>query len=679
MRLLLGALMALALGSVCAAPARANPIQLENSLPGTTAWELPGSTPTNLTNQSTRIDGYTSESSVAPGDVLHLHVSTTPAAGYRIEVYRLGWYQGTGGRLITCLPSCAGSEPGAQQPVPAPDPTTGSLDAGWPVTDTVAVGAGWTSGYYIAKLILTSGPYAGQASYTPFIVRAAPGTTSAILVQAAVNTWAAYNPWGGKSLYTFNSTSSKVPSSGTNAAAQVSFNRPGLGSGGQGPLPWEYNLVRFLEKNGYDVSYQADTDTDQSPGSLLGHRLDIAAGHDEYWTKSMRDAWDTARNAGVNLAFMGANDGYWQARYADSTDRTLVEYRSAKLDPDPIAAEKTVEFRALNPPRPECLLEGEQDLVGLSITAPHPNYGVVPSALSNPWFAGTGFTGSSTITGVVGYEWDTAGQPGCPTVQRLFTWTGTNTYGNPSRADASTYTAPSGARVFSGGSLQFSWGLDNFGHATPASPQLQAFAANMLDDLAGPVRPPVAGPGPFSLRSPAASAVLWSPRPILRWTMSTEPGAGPLSYRVSVDRRVVATTTQTSFTLPRALSDGRHVWTVVAVDRRGQTHVGGTRSFTVSTVRLVKRARARNLQRGFSLLVYCEHRCSARVSIRVGRTGPVLSLLRHSIGPGAVRLSLPMTRTFRSRLAPLRAAQLVISVRTRSGRTSRSVRLVARW
>jgi len=158
---------------------------------------------------------------VQPGDVLHLHVSTTPAANYRIELYRLGWYRGTGGRLIACLPLCGASEPGTQQPVPAPDPTTGYLDAAWPTTDTITGGSNWTSGYYVAKLILTSGPAAGGGSYIAFIVRAAPGSASAILVQAAVNTWQAYNSWGGKSLYAFNSSSSIVPSSLTNAASQV--------------------------------------------------------------------------------------------------------------------------------------------------------------------------------------------------------------------------------------------------------------------------------------------------------------------------------------------------------------------------------------------------------------------------------------------------------------------------
>ena len=198
---------------------------------------------------------------------------------------------------------------------------------------------------------------------------------------------------------------------------------------------------------------------------------------------AVRDAFDAAQKSGTNFVIAGANVGYWQIRY--STDyRGIYEYRTAAADPNPSPATKTVQFRQLNPPRPECLLEGEMDKNGLSLTPPKPNYAVAPGAITNSWFTGTGFTQSSTLNGLVGYEWDTAGQSGCPAVQKLFTWTGTNVYGQPSVADASTFMTPSGARVFAAGTLQFSWGLDGFLHS-PAyvSPILQAFTQNMLNDL----------------------------------------------------------------------------------------------------------------------------------------------------------------------------------------------------
>jgi len=66
--------------------------------------------------------------------------------------------------------------------------------------------------------------------------------------------------------------------------------------------------------------------------------------------------------------------------------------------------------------------------------------------------------------------------------------------GPPGPADAVRYTALSGARVFSAGSLQFVWGLENYGtevygHTAPADPRLQRFALNMFDDLTRPAPP----------------------------------------------------------------------------------------------------------------------------------------------------------------------------------------------
>src|SRR5438093_1870504 len=307
---------------------------------------------TRNTASGRSIEGYSSEVSVLPGEAVHLHVSTSPAQSYRIVLYRIGWQDSGDPLPLACTPSCTGSASGADQPVPAPDPSTGKLDAGWPVTDTFQVPSSWTSGYYVAKLLLTSGPEAGKGRLVPFIVRAPPGRKSAILVQSSVNTWQAYNNWGGKSLYASRSTDGV-------AANRVSFNRPyaiPYTGGGQSPFDWEIHLARFLESEGYDVSYTTDVDVHRDPSTLLGHRLVISNGHDEYWSKEQRDGFEAARGAGVNLGFFGADQGVWQVRYEDA-ERTVVGYKSPN-DPENDPARKTVQFRQLTPPRPECELEG---------------------------------------------------------------------------------------------------------------------------------------------------------------------------------------------------------------------------------------------------------------------------------------------------------------------------------
>ncbi len=455
----------------------ANAVQVENGLPGTGGWRRPRA-------PGRSIEGYASEVSVLPSQRLRLHVSTVPAARYRVEVFRLGWYEGEGGRLIACLPACDGDEAGTARAVPAFDPRSGYLAAGWPASDTLTIGPDWVSGYYVADLVLTSGPDAGKADWVPFIVRERPSRRSAILVQAAVNTWQAYNRWGGMSLY-----ENAEGASCKGVCTHVSFDRP---YDQNSPNLWEYELplVHFLEERGYDVSYTTDVDTDRDAAELLRHRLVVAAGHDEYWTHTMRDAFEGARALGTNLAFTGANTGYWQMRYGNNR-RTIVEYRRAKLDPEPDPALKTIRFRSLTPPRPECELEGVQytrtEGEGESIGGPF-DYSVNDTALIDPWFAGTDFVATSTLPRLVGYEWDQV-TPGCatPPVTVLFHYQGLP------GADAVRYTAPFGARVFSAGTLDFSHALDDYEHHSGipslADTRLERFMANALADLTRPAVP----------------------------------------------------------------------------------------------------------------------------------------------------------------------------------------------
>ena len=462
--------LALAVSGPSAGP-RFGAVQAENALPGSGGWRT-APAPAHA------IEGYASEVSVAPGGTLHLHVSTAPAARYRVEIYRLGWYGGSGGRLEACLPSCEGDQAGAPQPV-APPAADGHLDAGWPVTDAIPVPATWVSGYYLAVLRLSS----GCAGWIPFVVRAPVSRRSAILVQAAVNTWQAYNRWGGTSLY-----KDAAGTSCKGVCTRVSFDRP-YDPTTQNLWSFELPLVRFLEQSGYDVSYVTDVDVDRDPGELLRHRLVVTGGHDEYWTKAMRDGFDRARALGTNLAFMGANTGYWQMRYADAR-RTIVEYRLRRLDPEPTLALKTVRFRDLVPPRPECELEGvqyvrsEAESIGGQL-----DYAVAPGALGDPWLSGTGFTDSGVLPGLVGYEWD-AVDPGCrtPPLTVLFHYVGP-----PAPADAVRFTARSGAQIFSAGSLGFARGLDEFrahpGVAATGDPRLEAFVRNAFADLLRPAQP----------------------------------------------------------------------------------------------------------------------------------------------------------------------------------------------
>ena len=308
-----------------ATSAGSNHIQVENAKPGDTRWRLAVDPATRAAPSA--IDGYAGEVSVAPGARLHLHVRSSDR--YRVEIDRLGWYGGSGGRLIACLPSCSTDRRPLPQPDPAaPDPQTGIVRAGWTVTDTFTVPADAVSGYYMAEMVLTSGPNAGKARWYLFVVLP-HDTPPRLLVEVPVNTWQAYNGWGGKSLYGFNSN-------GGSAAVKVSFDRP-LRGDNHPVLEWELQVVRFLERNGYDAGYVTDVDVSRDPALLRETPAGVAEsqtavmgiGHGEYWTKAIRDAFEAARDAGRSLVFMGADMGTWQVRYEDHY-RTLVEYRSVQ-------------------------------------------------------------------------------------------------------------------------------------------------------------------------------------------------------------------------------------------------------------------------------------------------------------------------------------------------------------
>jgi hypothetical protein len=459
-----------------------NPIVQENSRGGVGGWAESVSDPPT-------VEGYASEQSVLPGETVHFHVSSDPAGSYAIEIYRLGWYGGLGARLVGSLEGLAETQQLGSSP-------TG---AAWPTTSELRIPADWVSGYYLARF---TGANGGRAA-TMFVVRAPPARAAPILVQVPVNTWQAYNAWGGKSLYNDNS-------SGGQRADRVSFERPFAPSSLQ-PFEWELHLVRFLEREGYDVAYQTDIDTHRDPESLLKHRLVVVAGHGEYWTGPMRDAFERARDAGTNLAFLGANVGYWQVRY-ENDERTLVGYKSP-ADPVDDPALRTVLFRVLD--RPECQLLGVMHQGGLaSGEAPSLDYTAVVPA-DDPWFSATGLKPGTIVPGVVGPEWDTLPTlppAGCakPTLEVLFEYKGP-----PIGADSVRYVAESGARVFSAGSLRFAWGLDAFTpptqrQATTPIPALQQFVRNVLADLMRPAPPASmtatpAGEGAFRLHVTGSS------------------------------------------------------------------------------------------------------------------------------------------------------------------------------
>jgi hypothetical protein len=303
-----------------------------------------------------------------------------------------------------------------------------------------------------------------------------------VLVQVPVNTWEAYNPWGGKSLY-------GSAAQGTHAT-EVSFDRPF-----DGPelhdmqlgleLPW----VRFLERSGYDLAYQTDADTDDDPGSLLRHRLVLSIGHDEYWTQRMRDAFDYALALGTNLVF-GSNSGLWRMRYGARSDRrTIVEWRNPYADPIHSWRRDTGFFRQFGEPECQLMAVEYQEYAQRGLGEPPTPYNVVASP-DDPWLAAAGLRPGDVVDGVVGYEWDSL-VPGCfhGKVVQLMHAVYPGSDGVERSADMVRATSPSGAQVLALGTMELSWTLDSYSGET-SDPRVQAFVTAALNYLSRPPHRP---------------------------------------------------------------------------------------------------------------------------------------------------------------------------------------------
>ena len=85
-----------------------NAIVRENNQSGTAAWQIPDGRAAN-----TEIQAFAGATSVAPGKSITFYVSTKEqGTRYSINIYRMGWYGGTGARLMTSAPDQIGQAQG---------------------------------------------------------------------------------------------------------------------------------------------------------------------------------------------------------------------------------------------------------------------------------------------------------------------------------------------------------------------------------------------------------------------------------------------------------------------------------------------------------------------------------------------------------------------------------------
>ncbi|HJU17552.1 MAG TPA: DUF4082 domain-containing protein [Stellaceae bacterium] len=553
-----------------------NAIVAENLNPGTpqSVWDDGGP-------GSTTLLGFTTDISVNHGSTVYFKIQSG-TNNWKIDIYRLGYYQGNGARLITTI----NMNHAQSQPAPITDATTGLVDAGnWSVTASWAVPATAVSGVYLAHLVDLNNT--SNENQIPFIVRA-DESTSDILFQTSDMTWHAYNGWGGANLYGGNGPGGD---SSPGRAYKVSYNRPfgtrdsiGTYAGWQDFLfGAEFAAIFWLEQNGYDVSYIAGVDVARNPNLLHQHKIFTSTGHDEYWDTTARANIVAARGAGLNLVFMSGNEVYWKTRWEPSIDgsntpyRTLVCYKETRYNAplDPLDASPTWTWTGtwrdprFSPPadggKPENSLTGTIFQVDSwrsdAIQVPYP-MSTLRFWRNTPDVSKLTSGQTWTLTqNYLGYEWDASPDNGfapAGLIDLSSTTLAVNTYlldyGSTVGNDTAThnltlYRDPTiGALVFGAGTVFWSWGLsaEHDGPPTPTDPDVQQAMVNLFADMGVQPETLQSGlvaaskstdttPPTSSISTPANGAGFVEGQPVVISGVASDAGGQVAGVQVSVD------------------------------------------------------------------------------------------------------------------------------------------------
>jgi len=449
----IGAMAALS-GCVSTERAPSDLIRRENAKPGTRDWMLAKTRIDPATKyRCPWIEGYCSHTSIRAGERIEFFVSTNPVSSFTIDIFRMGYYGGAGGRHVQSLGPFQGS-------VQA-DPPVGEKrvrDCQWESCASLKIPSDWPSGVYLGKLTAAR---EGWQSYVIFIVR--DDRRADFLFQCSDNTWQAYNRWPKQ----FSLYDNGQHEWWWGGGVQVSFNRPygkycqimdaPLSTGSGEWFLWEFPFAYWLESQGYDVTYVSNLDTHTDPRELLRAKGLLSIGHDEYWSIEMYQNVKAAIAAGVSVGFFSGNAVCGRILHgADSRSRRHRAFERVGVFGPPGG---TFEFQSMSTLRHERPYANE--LIGAHSTGAVTGGADWVCALPEHWiFAGTGMKKGEGIPGLVGWEWhgDPANIPGLEIVATAPTQSAPGKLNN-GQFTATVYPGPRGNIVFNAATCWWADGL----------------------------------------------------------------------------------------------------------------------------------------------------------------------------------------------------------------------------
>ena len=411
----------------------------ENAKRGTLNWICNHNQPDHA------LEGFASQVSAVPGDDVAVFVSTT-ARAVQVQAYRMGFYQGLGGRLTVQTDF----EPAKVQAAPVVAPGIGTVTCPWSPTLTLNITKDWLPGCYLLKLVGDG----GEEQFVPLTIRD-DASTAAYVLQNSVTTWQAYNLWGSTSLYYGPDKSGR--STFANRARAVSFDRPYPQTWASGAADFvgnELPLLFHLESLGLDMTYWTDVDLHARPQLLMNHRCLFSLGHDEYWSQPMRQGAATASAGGVNLAFLGANACYRQIRLQPTSvgpNRLQVCYKDAAEDP---IAHQQPELTTVNWNQAP-VDQPESSLIGSMYQSVGAKADMVVTDASSWFYDGCNLTDGHTFPTVILGEYDRY-VPSLPGPHNADVLAHSPVPGQSNWSDITYYTAPGkGGGVLASGSASY--------------------------------------------------------------------------------------------------------------------------------------------------------------------------------------------------------------------------------